>query len=90
MQFKGPLLVVKDINLATSRLDLRVLVAAEQVLAYYQRNQEFLAPWEAVKEEEFFTLTYQQDQLQNELHSMREGRLFKVWLFFNEGQEIIG
>lgn len=94
-----PLSFVKEVSerhqhlcLQTDRLDLRVLeaAAAKQVLTYYQRNREFLAPWEAVKDEEFFTLSAQQNQLQNELQSMREGRLFKVWLFLKAKPEVIG
>ncbi|PUU93669.1 MAG: Ribosomal-protein-S5p-alanine acetyltransferase [Halanaerobium sp.] len=32
---------------------------AAEVLAYYQRNKEFLNEWEASKDEEYFTLNYQ-------------------------------
>lgn len=77
----------------TERLVLRVLDKsyAELVLDYYLRNKLFLAEWEAVKGEEFYSKQYQEKQLDKELSDMEDGRSFRLWLFKRQDESrIIG
>jgi len=78
--------------LETKRLMLKVLHEsdASKVLDYYLRNKNFLADWEPVRGEEFYTLTYQQSQITNELNLISEGRLFKVWILEKGNNSLIG
>ncbi len=73
----------KGISLESSRLTLRVLDAPDgaKVLDFFLRNKDFLKEWETAREDSFYTLDYQAEQLAEELRRAEEGRLFKVWLF---------
>ena len=70
-------------ELETERLLLKVLddSYASAVLDFYKRNEVFLGPWEAVRNEGFYTLDYQRETLNTELAKMNDGRMFKVWIF---------
>ena len=77
----------------THRLCLRVLneLDADMVLAYFSQNEEFLAPWEALRPEYFFTSAYQRMQLRGEMQQMKEGRMLRLWMFNKEDNgRIIG
>lgn len=69
--------------LETKRLSLCILTEQEAslVFAYYQRNRQFLRPWEYGYPEEFYTLEFQRQHLLQEQQAMREGRLLRLWLF---------
>lgn len=69
--------------LETDRLILKVLDGgfADRVLDYYQRNLEFLKEWEPIRDEEFYTLKFQQNALQDELKKINQGQAFRVWIF---------
>ena len=54
---------------------------APMLLDFFTRNQDFLKPWESIKENGFYSLDFQREQLTNELQKMGDDRLFKVWLF---------
>lgn len=67
----------------TERLTLKVLDKndANIVLDYYTRNREFLNEWEAIKEKEFYTKKYHEEQLGKELDKIKNRGLFKLWIF---------
>ena len=67
----------------TERLELRIIdkTYAPVILDYYSRNIEFLEEWEAVKSEEFYTIEYQENQLERESKLMEEGNSLRLWLF---------
>jgi len=68
---------------STERLILRVLDGSfsETVLSYYLRNREFLQEWEFAQDEEFYTEKIQKNQLANDLKSIENGSLLKLWIF---------
>lgn len=64
---------------------------AELVTDYYLRNKSFLAEWEPVKEEEFYTKQYQEEQLDKELSNIENNNSFRLWIFKKENENrIIG
>lgn len=67
----------------TERLILKVLdkSAAEIVLAYYQRNQRFLEEWEPLRNSDFYTIEYQEAQLEKDLSDFEMKKAFRLWLF---------
>lgn len=67
----------------TERIVLKVLEPSDspQVLEYYLRNREFLKEWEPVRTEEFYTLEFQEKQLQNDLEAFKNGISIRFWIF---------
>jgi [ribosomal protein S5]-alanine N-acetyltransferase len=78
--------------LETERLVLKVLNEsdADKVLNYYLRNKNFLSDWEPVRDIEFYTMTFQQSQIVNELNLISEGKIFKVWILEKGDNSLIG
>lgn len=77
----------------TDRLILKVLDRsyAGLVRDYYLRNQSFLEEWEPVKEEEFYTIEYQEEQLDQELIRIEDKSSLRLWIFKkNDESRIIG
>lgn len=77
----------------TERLTLKVLdgSAAEMILDYYLRNRIFLDEWEPIKNEEFYTIGYQEDLLEKDLVLMAVKNALKLWIFkSNDENRIIG
>ncbi len=77
----------------TERLLLKVLdkSCAEQVLDYYVRNKEFLKEWEALKEEEFYTKTSQEELLDEDYRDINNRSALRLWIYKKENPErIIG
>jgi [ribosomal protein S5]-alanine N-acetyltransferase len=70
----------------TQRLRLRALdsSSAPLVLDYYLRNWDFLQEWEPVKDDRFYTVQYQEEQLGGELVSMENGNSLRLWIFKKE------
>jgi len=84
-----------DDSLMSKRLVLKTskITYGNKILDFYTRNQEFLRKWETVRDQEFYTLAYQEQQLHDELETMKEGRLYKVWIFNREDRglgDVIG
>ncbi|MDX8367983.1 GNAT family protein [Cytobacillus sp. IB215665] len=73
----------------TERLVLRQIdkTFVEEVLAYYQRNKDFLAEWEAQRPSDFYTLEIQENNITKDLESYSEGTSFKLWIFKKAGQD---
>lgn len=76
-------------HIETDRLFLKVLDGsyAEVVLDYYTRNKDFLKEWEALKDEEFYTLEFHKKQLDKELMSIKNGDSLRFWIFKKEDGE---
>lgn len=70
----------------TERLELKVLDKsyAELVLDYYLRNKLFLDEWEPVKNEEFYTKQYHEEQLTKDLVNIENGNSLRLWIFKKE------
>ena len=65
----------QEIQLVPADLSL-----AEQVACYYTRNRGFLEAFEPVREEEFFSLQYQQDVLRKEVLAHQEKTAFRFYI----------
>lgn len=77
----------------TERLVLRVIdkTYAKLVLDYYSRNKVFLEEWEPIKSEEFYTVKYQEEQIDKELINIENGNSFRIWIFKkDDDNRIIG
>lgn len=76
----------------TERLSLKVLdkTDAQQVLDYYIKNKDFLEEWDPLKSEEFYTLEYQEKQLEAETVKIKNGSMFRLWILKKGCNEIIG
>lgn len=77
----------------TERLILKVLDKsyAEVVMDYFLRNKSFLEEWEPVKSEEFYTIKYQEHQLDKDFSSIKNKNSFRLWIFKKEEKNrIIG
>lgn len=70
----------------TDRLFLKALDGsyAEVVLDYFVRNKDFLREWEAVKDEEFYTVEFHKKQLEKDLTSIKNGDSLRLWIFKKE------
>lgn len=77
----------------TDRLVLKILDMsyAPLVLQYYLRNQDFLEEWEPVKSNTFYTLAFQQRQLDFEFMNIMNGASLRLWIFKKgDPKKIIG
>lgn len=63
----------------TKRLLLRTsqLSFAPMITEYYLKNREFLAEWEPVRPEEYYTSEYQEKQLENQI---ADSNALKLWI----------
>lgn len=71
-------------------LELRLVHAddATGVADAYTRNREYLAPWEPLRPDEFFTPGWHDDEVRMQLKSAAEGR--SLPLVITDGDEIVG
>ena len=77
----------------TERLILKVIdrSCAELVIDYYLRNKAFLKEWETEKDDEFYTIQYQEEQLDKELAYIENNYSIRLWIFKrNDESKIIG
>lgn len=67
----------------TNRLILRVLDRSNNIeaLNYYNRNKEFLKPWEIERRNIFFTEKFQEIQLHKDFLDIEKGKLLRLWIF---------
>lgn len=77
----------------TKRLILRQIDEswAEEVLQYYKRNRRFLSEWEPQRPEEFYTLDFQKNFLQEDFKANKNGKILRLWIINkNDERKIIG
>lgn len=77
----------------TERLILKVVDKsyAELVVDYYLRNKSFLEEWEPIKDEDFYTKQYQEEQLDKELSTIENNSSLRLWVFKKENEnKVIG
>lgn len=65
----------QDIQLIPADLSL-----AKQATDYYTRNRSFLEAFEPVRDEEFFSLQYQQEVLKREMLEYEEKTAFRFYI----------
>lgn len=70
----------------TDRLILKTLdnSYSKMVLDYYNRNKDFLKPWEVEKRDIFYTQQFQYNQLERDLYDIKNGNLIRLWIFKKE------
>ncbi len=67
------------------------LSLAEQLVDYYKRNKDFLAAFEPVRNESFFSLEYQQKVLAQEMRAFEERTAFRFYITpIDKSSKIIG
>lgn len=76
----------------TERLVLKTAreVTAEQVLAYYQCNKAFLKPYEPTRPEDFYTIATHEQNLQQDIIQMEEGRGIRFFITLPQEEKVIG
>lgn len=77
----------------TDRLILKALNenSSSLVLSFYEDNKEVFEPWEPLRSNNFYTLSYHKASLTAEYNQMAEGKLIRYWIFIkNHPEEIIG
>lgn len=84
-----------DVRLQTSRLILRTITPsfAPQVLDFVVRNYEFHRPWDPLVNETFFTLTAQQERLNNDEKLRQNGLTVRLWMFHRDdvrNEQVLG
>lgn len=81
------------IKIETDRLILRTGWSEDlkEIVAYFQRNQDFLAPFEPIQPAAFFTKPAQKELMKNDFLEWREGRALRLWLFEkSQPKKVIG
>lgn len=84
---------MEEIRLTGERLVLRTIEEneADKVLDYYIRNKAFLARWEPVRDEKFYTLATQAEQLRRDRAEAEGGRTVRMWILEKAAPErVIG
>ena len=82
-----------SIMLETDSLILRTAdtAFADDLLAYYQRNQAFLAPFEPRRGAAFYTLDTQREQLRQDIAALESRTTIRFYLFLQQApQQLIG
>jgi len=73
-------------TIQTERLTLAALDPsyAELVADYFVRNRTFLAPWNPVLEDAYYTAAWQAKRLESDLAELQAGRSVRLWMFLRE------
>jgi len=81
--------MINNLRLESDRLILRVLDESysEKILDFFIRNSDFLNKWEPIKDEEFYTVEFQEQRLINDLKLMNEDRSLRLWMFKKDDKE---
>jgi len=82
----------RQMRYETDRLYLRILKPnyAQEVLAYYKRNHNFLNEWEPKRSKDFYTLSYHKRQLSYEYNMFKDSKSVRLWIFKKEDNKLIG
>lgn len=83
--------MIDDVHPLADGVVLRpaALTDAQGLADAYVRNRQYLAPWEPVRSEEFFTVHGQAAQLDLELENREAGRSVR-WLLADQSGEVVG
>lgn len=75
----------------TERLILQVLPPyyCQQVLDFYVENRTHLEPWEAMREKNFYTPSYQKKLLEVEYNMIMKSKMLRYYAFFKNNPDII-
>lgn len=78
-------------KIETDRLILRVLdeSEADKVLDYLVRNKEFSSEFEPQREDEFYTIDYQKQELKGDFKYIKDRSLLKLWVFAKDNHNSI-
>ena len=81
-----------DFVIHTSRLTLKSLDEedSEPVLDFYNRNRVFLRRWEPLRNEGFYTDSFQKLSLKLDRESQIKGDMYRFWIYKHGESEIIG
>lgn len=77
----------------TKRLLMKILDEnhGEKVLEYFYTNKEFLREWETVRDEKFYTLSFQKQLLKDDYKKFLDGGRIRFWLFLKDDPDkVIG
>lgn len=69
--------------LSTDRLILKTLGKSDAGLAadYYLRNKEFLSEWISLRDDEFYTIEHQREQIEKDLMNLECKNSVRLWIF---------
>jgi len=72
-----------QVEFYSERLKLKLLkpTYAKEVLAFYERNKSHLEPWEASREEDYYTLKNHERILSAQVQNFRTGYAINLWIF---------
>lgn len=75
----------------TERLVLQVLPPYyyQQVLDFYMENKAHLEPWEAMREKNFYTASYQKKLLEAEYNMIMKSKMIRFYVFLKANPEKI-
>lgn len=78
-------------DLITDRLVLKPAnkTFATMLLAYQERNKDFLKPWTPKRKEDFYTLWHQQNLLNNRVSLMNFDLELRLYIFRKEAEQTI-
>ena len=81
-----------SVRIATERLILKTLdeKSVDVVLTYYLKNRVFLAPWEPLRNEGFYTSDVQSVSLKLDREAQIRGDMIRFWIFLKDSDEILG
>jgi ribosomal-protein-alanine N-acetyltransferase len=77
----------------TDRLRLKLLTkeSAPMVLSFFEENKALFEPWEPMKSDKFYTLSYIRTFLTAEYNQFTEGKLIRFWVYKKDNPDkIIG
>jgi len=75
----------------TKRLLLKVLddTYGEKVLEYFHANKDFLKEWETVRDEQYYTLSFQRQLLAEDYMKLIDGQRVRLWIFLKDNPDTI-
>lgn len=67
----------------TKRLYLKVLDEddSEKVLDYFMRNKDFFSKFEPKRDENFYTIDFQSNELKNDSRYIKDRNMLRLWVF---------
>ncbi|BES66757.1 GNAT family protein [Gottschalkiaceae bacterium SANA] len=81
------------IQIETERMILKTGVVEDlsEIVSYFQRNKSFLAPFEPIQPDIFYTKAKQREVMKNDFLEWKEEKSLRLWLFEkSKPQRVIG